>query len=199
MQDARGAVYPDDVLQEIARELTILHTLNISPVADELDPRLSFDLWCEVEHFVLYIIESAVRASERLHPSSRSRLAHLLIEEWIASRKSSPNPSSGIVSRTIVSLVIKTGLNTKLFRDGYGKFRTACDGFLNSPYRKTTMKDYDDLSVLTLLFINRIRDGRTQEGQPIRFGGTGAEIENVRAHVIDCFARAAQCIQNLSY
>jgi len=201
-----SAIYPDDVLQKIARELTILHALCTPGVADELDPSPSFELYCEVEHLVLYVIEKAIRGSERLHPSSQSRLAHLLIEEWIASRKPFPKPSSGIVARTIVSLVIKTGLNTKLDRDGYGTFRTVYDSFLNSPYRKTGIKDLSDPDALAIFFLIRVRKGYTQEGQRIQwFDGTRTDTEidvfraHVSAHVADSFARAVQTIQLLSY
>lgn len=198
-KDAGEAVYPDDVLQNIARELTILHTLETSPMADELDQRLSFELWCQVEYFLLYLIENAIRASERLHPNSKSRLAHLLIEEWIAYRKPLPNPSSGIVARTIVSVLIKTGVNAKLDRDGYRQFRTVCESFLNSPYRKTELKDCGDPTALTVLFISRVKDGHTEDGRPIRFSGTVTELDSLLAQVTDYFARAVQRIQNLLY
>jgi hypothetical protein len=195
IKNTDGKVYPDDVLQSIARELTITHTLCAPRVSNELDPRISFELWCKVEHFVLYVIESAIRVSERLHPSSKSRLTHLLIEEWIACpmRKPFARPSLGIVPRTIVALVVETGLHATSDRKGYVQFRTLCDRILNSPYRKTNLKGYDDLQALTLLFLTRIKDDRTDEGQPIHFGGTGAEIESLFA---DCFAEAVQTIQN---
>lgn len=188
-----GAAYPDDVLQDIAHELVVLHTFTTMPLAVGLDPRPSAQLWTEVEYFLLYIAECAIRASGRLHPSSQSRLTHLLIEEWIASNKSIPNPSSGIVARTAVSLVLKTGIDEKLRRDRYGKFRTAWDEFLESPYRKIELKESDNLNALTGHFLgNNIRGASGQ-------AWTFTEFESAGTQIFDYYNNAMRCIWNRAY
>lgn len=197
MANAVGAAYPEVVLQAQARTLALLQQKYAWDVQFELDSQKrqpSVELWTEVQFFVLYLIERAIRASERLNLSSQSRLSHLLMEEWTALVQLGRNPSQGFFGRTFISLLEVTGLGPRWTRDAYHKFSNEYDAFLTSSIRKASLKGCDDLSALTLRFFKRIQGGRTMEGQPISFSGTLNEIKGISAHLFDCFAEAGRCI-----
>jgi len=200
MHKVAGAVYPDDVLQGIAHELLRLHTFRESDIASALDPDVSIEVWNKSDHFMLYLIEYAIRANPRLHPSSRLRLTQMLVEEWAASRKPSlPKDSPvGIFARAML-LVLGTGFGVKLEKNIYSRSKAMYDTCLYSVERTSHLKEFTDTEVLAFAFFHHVRDGKTSKGQQIRFGGDRSEMDTLCDLVGKCFADAAQRIQNRAY